>query len=202
MDVLAQANAINVPPHQVSLVAEKPISPAPQPFPAFVLNGNPTNTMAKVTDHIQKRYTISLMTIHATSKTQRRNETHRCRPLAWTGHQAFQQYPRYLQEHFGDAKNHLCETDYRQLLVLLGEVWKATKRQGSDMNDCRREKLLYDDKNKTTAARGAFAPGDQDPGQRKSGDGLGSRGLVKFSTYQIYHVLNILVRIKLKSIIS
>ena len=71
------------------------------------------------------------------------------------------------------------------------------------MNDCRREKLLYTmTKIKQLLRGGRFAPGDQDPGQRKSGDGLGSRGLVKFSTYQIYHVLNILVRIKLKSIIS
>ena len=33
--------------------------------------------------------------------------------------------------------------DYLKLLVLLGEVWNATKRQDSDVDDRRREKLLY-----------------------------------------------------------
>ena len=135
MDVLAQANAINVPPHQVSLVAEKPISPAPQPFPAFVLNGKPTNTMAKSHRTLtEKIHDIAYDDTRYQQNTEAKRNAQMQAPWHGRAIRPFNSIHDICKNILEDAKNHLCETDYRQLLVLLGEVWKATKRQGSDMN--------------------------------------------------------------------
>jgi hypothetical protein len=144
MGVLAQAIAIDVPSHLVSLVAEKPISPAPQPFPAFVLNGKPTNTMAKShRPHTEKVHDIAYDDTRYQQNTEAKRNAQMQAPWHGRAIRPFNSIHDICKNILEDAKNHLCETDYRQLLVLLGEVWKATKRQSSDMNDCRREKLLY-----------------------------------------------------------
>ena len=129
LDVLAQANAINVPPHQVSLVAEKPISPPPQPFPAFVLNGKPTNTMAKShRPHTEKIHITYDDTCYQQNTEAKRNAQMQA---PWHGRaiRPFNSIHDICKNILEDAKNHLCETDYLKLLVLLGEVWKATKRR-------------------------------------------------------------------------
>ena len=142
MGVLAQAIAIDVPSHLVSLVAEKPISPPPKPFPAFALNGKPTNTKnhrlrTKKIQHITYDDICHQQNAEPKRNTQIHAPWHRqvTRP--------FVSIHDICKNILDDAKNHLCEMDYLKLLVLLGEVWNVTKGHDSDVDGRRREKLVY-----------------------------------------------------------
>lgn len=141
IDIAAQRLAINVPYHQVTLVpAQKAVSHS---FIAFAPNGKRINSTANNYRPLLTRTNgFDYDNVCHRRKIESKTNAQTQRPLRPRANRRLCSPRDLCKKILESAKIHLCDSDYLQLLALLGEVWRATKTIDIERDDWMRESLL------------------------------------------------------------